>query len=530
MPKAKGLPRRAETMGEKALGMVLATAAQLRSGTGLTEDQAKRGMQDLRERGFVRSEAFGCLLPKASHFFLTPEGLDYFGASEEQRSWHGLDAIGNLLIYDILRVEAVNEIATLCIPGGWELAGVQWFEGQQPMAAAAAYRHPGHSSLAYRVFCLPSLMDNQWELCLRFEELRESLQAQAVDPKKNFRPAELCIVAADQWGAARSVTLASALLFGWLYPGDIKAWYYGGGGWRVSDGASAITGSTPAEIDPFDAPTGSLRATASVRKLGPRRFGHILKDRIWSTGRGQKLFHVMTRLCEYPVISAPHLAALSGEARRGRETRSRLDELVELGMAEVVASEVRTNPRLSISRRGRGGPRYGPAQAGRSLMWYTWRCRPSGLYTRSEHSLAGKEQWSFRHQDLAYEILAQFREEGRPVAPGWRAHARLANGNTIEPDGMVCIRSRRRGAWCFLEVELSDTGVKAFKARCEKYGSGGRLESHPLMMVLRNGRAEANFHRAVAQFAPRLRVVTTNLPRLRAGGVMGAEVWQIPEV
>ena len=280
MAKTKRLPRRANTIGKKLLGIVLATASQLRSGTDLSADQAKRGMQDLMERNFVRSVAFGCLLPKVSHFFMTPEGLDYFGASVEQRSWHSPAAIGNLLIYDLLKVETVNDIATLCVPDGWEIVGTQWQKPRQPMAAVAAYRHPDHDSLAYRVFCFTSPMDNQWELCARFQELPESLAEQALSPTDDFYPAELCIVDTDEWSAARALTVADALLFGWISSGQIKAWYYDGDGWRVSDGLSAITGSTPAELvpfaDPVKATTNPLRPVASGRKLGGLYFDRIL--------------------------------------------------------------------------------------------------------------------------------------------------------------------------------------------------------------------------------------------------------------
>ena len=486
MAKLKPLPKRAEIMGEKLGGMVLATTRQLRSGTDLSEDQAKRAMQDLREREFVSSVSFGCLLPKVDHFVLTPEGLKYFGVSEEQGSWHTVNAVGALLINDPLKVEAVNEIATLCVSDGWKLEGVQWLKGQKPapaMDAVAVYRHPDHDSPTYRVFCLPSLMNNQWELYAMLQQLPESLRAQALDPTWGGSPWELCIVEADEWGAARSLTMAETLLFGWISSGRIKAWYYDGEGWRVSDGLSAITGSTPTALIPFANPvegtTTSLRPVANERSIGGRYFDRIFKDSIWATGRGRTLFHVLRVLCDYPVVSAPHLTALAGEARKGKETPARLAELVELGLAKMEISQVRTSPRLMVSRRGQGAPRFGSTAAGRRYLWLAWRCRPKALYTRSEHNLLDEGRWSFRHQDAAYEVLSQFRESGWPVAPGWRAHARLANSQTIEPDGMVRARTRWDTSWCFLEVELSDTSVMAFKPRCKKYGAAERLVLQP---------------------------------------------------
>ena len=546
MAKTKALPTRAELTGRKLVRRVLATAKQL-ADEELSQDQAKRGLKDLMEMNFVRRVTFGCLLPNADHYFLTPEGLDYLGASDEERSWHSLDAVGVLLIYYILQVEAVNDVATLDVADGWKLEGVQWYLGSElAMDAVAAYRHPDHNSPAYRVFLVLSPMDNQWELCARLEQLRESLQGQALDPALAFYPADVCIVAADEWGAARSLVMACTVLFNWISYYQIKAWYYSNewrvsngrrvlDGWRVSDGLSAINGSAPRNLASFaeilEVCTNPLRPVANDKSLGGQHFDRIpnRKASIWARGTGRALFHVLRILCDHSVISAAHLTALAGEARKGKETVARLEMLVELGLAEMEVSQVpRVSARLRVSRRGHGGARFSSTAAGRHLLWLTWRYRPSRLHTRSEHYLLQLRRWSFPHQDLVYEILSQCREGGWPVAPGWRAHARLANGQVIEPDGMVRARTEWGVRWCFLEVELSDTGEMSFKDRCEKYGSTDRLEFHPLMMVLRNERAEANFHKAVARFAPRLHVMTTTLRRLRQGGVRGTGVWRYP--
>ena len=553
MAHTKSLPTRAEVTGRKLVRRVLATAKQLVD-EGLSEDQVKRGLTDLMERSFIRKVTFGCLLTSSDHYFLTSEGLDYLGASDEERSWHSLDAVGSLLIYNIVQVEAVNDLSTLDVADGWKLEGIQWYVGSElAMDAVAAYRHPDYDSPAYRVFLVLSPMDNQWELCARLEQLRESLQEQALAPAQTFYPADVCIVAADEWGAARSLVMADAvlsggMLFGGISSSQLKAWYYSNewrvsdgrrvfDGWRVSDGLSAITGSKPYDLASFaeiiDVCTNPLRPVANDRSLGGQYFDRIpdRKASIWARGTGKALFHVLRILCDQPVISVAHLTALAGEARRGRETRRRLEMLVELGLAEMEVSQApRVSARLRISRRGHGGPRFSSSAAGRNLLWLTWRYRPSRLHTRSGQSLLQRQRWSFPHQDLVYEILSQCREGGWPVAPGWRAHAKLANGRVIEPDGVVWVRTPWGIRWCFLEVELSDTSEMSFKDRCEKYGSTDRLENHPLMMVLRNELAEVNFHKAVARFAPGLQVMTTILPRLRQDGVRGSGVWRIRRV
>ena len=88
MARDRNLPVRAETMGGQLLNRALSSTSQLRSGTELSEDQAKRGMQDLRKMNLVTSVDYGCRLSYGSHDFFTEEGLNHFAASDEQRSWH----------------------------------------------------------------------------------------------------------------------------------------------------------------------------------------------------------------------------------------------------------------------------------------------------------------------------------------------------------------------------------------------------------------------------------------------------------
>ena len=99
-------------------------------------------MQDLKKRKLVTSVNYGCRLSYGSHHYFTEEGLDFFAASDEQRSWHSQDAIGNLLVYDLPKVEAVHDIAIKFATDGWPLAGIQWYE-RKAMAAVAVVWPPG---------------------------------------------------------------------------------------------------------------------------------------------------------------------------------------------------------------------------------------------------------------------------------------------------------------------------------------------------------------------------------------------------
>ena len=563
MARDEKLPMRAQTMGDRLLDRVLSSTAQLRAGTGLSGDQAKRGMQDLVQMRMAGSVSYGCRLPQAGHHFLMEEGLDHFGASDEQRSWHSRDAIGNLVVYDLPKVESVHDIAPRFAADGWALSRIQFYE-RKAMAAIAEYRHPDRHLPAYQVFCIPSVIDNQWELCSRLGQLPGELSAQTLDPDQFFFSPGLALVAEDAWGACQALDMARGILSWWVDPAHITAWYHDGDGWRVSDAKSVITGGAPAELSPLTESPEPLPAVASARRLGPRRFDRIISGCRWSGRDGRKQFALLTLLGQYPVISIGHLKALAGEGRRGEETERRLKVLVRLGLAEIVAPGARATakrlPRgvpLMISERGQGAHHYALTRAGRLGFWYAHGgkrgalysrcglsafhnykererervernalCRRCGLSGRGKAKEREKWKWSFRHQDGVYEVLAQFREMGCEVAPGWRAHARLANGMTIQPDGVVLLQTPWGRRWCYLEYELSDRSEKAFAPRCAKYGSGHRLESHPLIMVCHDGRAEANFWRAAREYAPEIWALSTTLARLREGGVLGPGVWR----
>ena len=133
--------------------------------------------------------------------------------------------------------------------------------------------------------------------------------------------------------------------------------------------------------------------------------------------------------------------------------------------------------------------------------------------------------WPYRHEDCAYEILAQFCELGCIIAPGWRARVTLADGRRIDPDGMVLVESLWGRLWCFIEVELSDRSYRAVKPRVEKYGSEHRRDDHPVLVVCHDDRAENNFHTAGLECARTPRMLTTTLRRLRDAGVAGTGVW-----
>ena len=149
------------------------------------------------------------------------------------------------------------------------------------------------------------------------------------------------------------------------------------------------------------------------------------------------------------------------------------------------------------------------------------------MYDKHDKSivLRVEDQWPYQHEDIAYHVLAEFAEGGCPIAPGWQARTALAHGRGIHPDGKVLIISPFGRRWHNIEVELSDTSYGALRPRCKKYNSPHRRDDDPVLFICPHDRAERNLHRAAAELAPRPRILTTTLRRLKDRGMFGDGVW-----
>lgn len=535
------LPMRADRMGRRLLRMVLSSTSDLGTDTELSVDQAKRGMRDLIREELVAGAEIGCLLPGIKLHWFTEKGLVHFEASAEQASWHGPEGVGNLVIYDLTKVEAAYAIGREYATGGWVLSGIHWAE-RQPMTAMLEYSHPDEIRPAYLTLCCASMMDTQFELFARLQAVPAATQAQAIDPSTEFYPAGLAIVAATEWGAARALTMACAVLSAWVPPTHITAWFYSDDGWHVSNGVSVQTGTPPRDLPSLLPPTRLLRPSMSVRKLGKNRKLTRITDRcLWAGRAGHKLLELVTLVGICPVGAVTQYQDLVGEKPGRTETKTRLKRLLKLGLVEVVRENapVEKPKRLpkgvpvTLSKRGQGGRRHALTKAGRAVFCYAHGGRPSDLKRRTKMGrLRTKlrdgsvvDRWPYRHEDILYEVLGMFAKEGCSVALGWQARTTLANGKRIDPDGMVLARTLWGRDWCCFEIELSDRSYSAAKPRCGKYASKDRRDNHPALVVCLDDLAEKNFHAAGAEFEPPAMMLTTTLRRLRDGGVLGAGVW-----
>ena len=269
MPEGKSLPARAELVGQKLKLLPLSSTSHLAGDTGLSSRQTERGIGNLQDAGFSDSAEIGVLLKAVTLHWLTEAGLKHFGVSGEAGSWHLTHGLGNLLLFDPAKVEAVHAIARYCATRGWALAGVQFFE-RQPMIASVEYTHPDQPKRACVVIVWASMLDNQRMLCDRLVAIPQAMDAHS-GGSAPFRPAELALVGDGEWGAAKALYMARATLAAWVSPDGITGWFYGDKGWRVSDTESLLWGSSMMQLPTLSGLMETpLEPTMSMRQLGRR--------------------------------------------------------------------------------------------------------------------------------------------------------------------------------------------------------------------------------------------------------------------
>ena len=327
-------PMRADRLRDHILGLLLPTTSSLVVASGLTPQQVKDDLKDYKAKGFLRSGEFGSLLPGVPAFWPTPLGLDHMEASEEQRTWVSEPGLGNLLRYDLPKLEAVRDIGRLCSTDEQPLSAIHFYEGL-PMVAATEHRQPGDTP-NYTVFVWASLMDRARDLFHQLESLPDAMKAQLVAPASIFYPGRVCIVAHDEWDATVALKLVNGLPIDWLLRTHTFAWYYRNGSWHFCDADSLRTGRPPTALRPMQFGVGRLRPSSSTRKEHAK-FDGILTRSLWSRRAGQALFKVLTSVGKYPVAAVDHHKAWLGDAPASTRIEDRLDTLVSEGKIEVVA-------------------------------------------------------------------------------------------------------------------------------------------------------------------------------------------------
>ena len=517
------------------LGMVLASASELRAVTGLSRDQMKAGMWELIDKGMVNSAELGCLLPGVRRYWLTARGLSTFPQGRERKTLHLDEGLGNFLRQDLTKVEAVNSISSRYPTGEWEFMGTTWYRGEKrsAMTAVVSYWNPERFESAYLPICFFSMLETQAQLAWKLELLPQDLQAEVTDPGSVFHPGGVCLVAPDEWSATQGLHEACRTPDHWIAPRQITAWYYSQGSWHVCDGESARAGRPTQELPALIPTEASLLPVENQRQLGRVPLDTILRNCPWTGRGGQRMFHLLTLVGTHFAASLDHLKVLMGEGPKGKETERRLRTLLRRGWVDVVDEKGRAVARrlpagvpVTISDRGQGRPRYGLTTPGETRFLQAHGGSREALRSQPERERFGTKKWSYRHRDGVLDILVQFYESGCPVVTEWRVGKLPLRGKfRIEPDCAVLIRGPFGRDWHYLEFELSKGSLKAVRPRCRKYGSPLRRDSRPLLVVCLDDAAEGNFQTAGAECDPPLRMLTTTLRRLREKGVFGETVW-----
>ena len=378
-------------VGTELFWTMLPSTSLLVATSGLSEDQVKRGLRDLSDKEFVVMHELGCLLPSHPLVRWTESGLDHFEATAEERSWVGPAGLGNFVRHDFAKLEAVNAIAPFYATSGWVLHKIHFYE-RHTMFAAAEYRHPDHHAPAYVVVCWASMMETQRELFDRLNFLPNGMRQHSVTPTEIFWPAGIALVGDGEWCVARALCMAQAVLWEWVNPSSIGAWYHGSGRWHVSDASSALNGKPPQGIPPLREPKERLRPSMSTRKLGRQTVGAILARSLCAGRGGHKLVELLTLVAICPCGSLARYQSLMGEKPGGKETKRRLRALEKRGLIEVVKNYWRAKrPRkwpqdipVTLSERGQGAHRYATTGSGRSAFCYVHGGLPEDLFSRTK--------------------------------------------------------------------------------------------------------------------------------------------------
>ena len=544
-------PIMADRTGKRVVDLVLPTVMELVDSLELTEQQVRDDVKVMEEMGILVRVKVGWFRTDMS-MILLDEGLARYGASEVQWSWLGPAGLRNLVRWDLHKLQAVKDITRRFDTdgpvwqfdaGGWVLKGIQ-LHSRSSVFATVEHHRPGENgeNPAYTVFICTDRMDTERGIFHRLKAVRPYLESIAEGGE--FRPSRVCIVAPNEWVARTALRLALEVLVPWVSPGNISVWYYEKGDWSFSDGYSASNGEPP-ETLPLRPSTGRLVPQPNTRRLpgNPRAltreltwsdFRHTVTPPRWSGRAGLKMVELLTFVGDYPLGALGHYKALAGEGEKSSRTERRLNELVRLGLVELVLEEDCASegdrdwsdavPR-QISPRGQGEPRHKLTDAG--MLEY---CKANGglpvrLASRTELGRVSAKKWLLMHADFCYEILIQFLEIGCPIAPGWQVRITLADGSRINPDGAVRVYIPGWGMWwCYVEVELSDRYGEDVKNRCRRYASDNRLDDSPVLFVVYNETAERNFHAAGRECGLDL-MFTTTLKRLADSGVGGDGVW-----
>ena len=193
MQERTGLPKSADRLSRKLVRMVLPSPRELRRAAGLSRDQYKNGIKYLIKENLVAWAEFGGLVRGVRRYWLREEGLNDFEASEEEKAWHGPDAVGTLVDYDMPKVEAVQALADRYATEGRTISAIHFVE-REPMCAVVELTYPGESYPALMVICWASTMDTESELCYRLEAIPGAMLQRTVNSAEYCFPAVLAVV------------------------------------------------------------------------------------------------------------------------------------------------------------------------------------------------------------------------------------------------------------------------------------------------------------------------------------------------
>ena len=530
----------------------LASCSEMAQGMemDLEESMVMEAVQELEKQGWLKGVRVGCKLLPTYRYWAAPFNditLNQFQSAV--MSWHSDDGVGCLIRYDLPRVESIHQVAARYAVDGWALEGLAWVERDAVQAVGMYKRKDSPEVKSFVYFVWVSLWDTEREIWERLTGLPE---AASLITQPGIA-GSVALIGADRWAVAKALPMAvERLRARQVEPSDVAAWTYVNAedGWQAASGASMLDGAAqpfrpslaPVQLDRFVWPR-------AQRRLGKSSLESVINACPWTRDDARTLYRTLVLVAAYPGASITHCSALAGESDRGVITRQRNRTLLDLGLmresgeAGVAKAGPPDRPE-AFSERGQRQMRYrvslGPKGEGEPVKRKAKESREDhtrrtangahrvmldhgGLSYREIVRRSGVGKINDRlgdrlvHDDILVDLLGRFTVLGYDVAPASRAITASAEGEGIEPDGMLYCSSPVGTGFHYLELELSHLSPGDIQPRMKKYSE--RRTSYPLAVVCKTDRGARNFDQAGQEMGVPL--VATSLHRLRTIGLSG---------
>ena len=426
----------------------LASAGDIAEHLGLAFSTVFRRLVNLEGRGLVASALSGAAFRSARRYWLLPDGARWFLEPEIQ--FHVARRLNALACF-MPGVEWFYRVAAR-LPQLSDVGNMQSFHWR--------FRDGVDAMVHYAAGTVAFIWSGPWQTVVRLRERLDELGRAA--PVFGGWPALVCVVAADFWQAYRVSEVLSE--YG---VGDGALVFCAETG-MVTGGGRAAPGNRQLLLAPILGARSRVVRAGKLRMLSGVRAGMD----------AYLCYRIMYLVEQFPGATAGALVRALGS--RAEHVSGKLLRLVEQGLLldieghhylsddSLIVSGHRdrvhsSRPRRRFGSRGGGGP------------------------------AAVRHRW---HDAAAFAVVSVFRDQGFPVAGGWRGDDYAGGRDAIAPDAMIYVGEGSSGGagWRYLEYERRADSAQGVSSKLRGYLS----RELPLLVVARNPTTSDQFRREAA--------------------------------